>query len=372
MLAQTFPKHDETVSEVDPDQLPTDPTKWAYPHLHAWLTRVDRAVAPDPLWVLKARKCVLSHSELIWERIKGALGVPPELDVDIDIEVLEAGGYDSGSSVNTEDISDDEGRKARGHWDDWDAVMDSPVFERDPHLIGSPHGTGAFPQTQSGEQTVSPTPAGEGSPSGASHHPHHLEDENGQPLISIEPILTTAVVQTPLPIGEDGGLGDIAEGAEEEEDEANEGRSPDVKADEEDPHLVHPSKIQGLKITTPLLPAEDVVAAVNIGSPIATTAPGLPSYPGSATGHSRSPSVGSLGSLGSGFLKRSDSFGSVLSAAPSGVGLMGPAGGAYRSSIFASVIDDSPYDSVGDRSPGNPLFPSNFARLASGPTLVAK
>jgi hypothetical protein len=30
------------------------------------------------------------------------------------------------------------------------------------------------------------------------------------------------------------------------------------------------------------------------------------------------------------------------------------------------------YDPVGDRVPGNPLFPSNFARLAVGPTLKAK
>lgn len=30
------------------------------------------------------------------------------------------------------------------------------------------------------------------------------------------------------------------------------------------------------------------------------------------------------------------------------------------------------YDPVGDRAPGNPLFPSNFARLALGPTLRAK
>ena len=30
------------------------------------------------------------------------------------------------------------------------------------------------------------------------------------------------------------------------------------------------------------------------------------------------------------------------------------------------------YDPVGDRVPGNPLFPSNFAHLALGPTLHAK
>lgn len=33
-------------------------------------------------WVRKARACVLERSELIWERLKGALGVPPELNVE--------------------------------------------------------------------------------------------------------------------------------------------------------------------------------------------------------------------------------------------------------------------------------------------------
>ncbi|KAF8473620.1 hypothetical protein DFH94DRAFT_135852 [Russula ochroleuca] len=33
-------------------------------------------------WVGLIRRCVLYHSELIWERIKGALGAPPELDPD--------------------------------------------------------------------------------------------------------------------------------------------------------------------------------------------------------------------------------------------------------------------------------------------------
>lgn len=52
---------------------------------------------------------------------------------------------------------------------------------------------------------------------------------------------------------------------------------------------------------------------------------------------------------------------------------------AYRDfslSAASSEIGDNEseraYDPVGDRVPGNPLFPSNFARLALGPTLRAK
>ncbi|TFY74048.1 hypothetical protein EWM64_g9964, partial [Hericium alpestre] len=88
-LAQTFPISPPSNGSQDPDALYTlDPIQWDYSQLHQWLTTVDRDVAPDPIWVARARRCILSHSELIWERIKGALGVPPELDVDGDTEDL--------------------------------------------------------------------------------------------------------------------------------------------------------------------------------------------------------------------------------------------------------------------------------------------
>ncbi|KAL6307233.1 hypothetical protein BKA93DRAFT_837465 [Sparassis latifolia] len=77
LLAQTFPSMNEPTS-VYPD----DPKHWSYRDLERWLIIVDRDEASDAEWVAKARACVLSHSELIWERIKGALGVPPELDVE--------------------------------------------------------------------------------------------------------------------------------------------------------------------------------------------------------------------------------------------------------------------------------------------------
>lgn len=41
-------------------------------------------------------------------------------------------------------------------------------------------------------------------------------------------------------------------------------------------------------------------------------------------------------------------------------------------SDFGDNDSERLYDPVGDRGPGNPLFPSNFARLALGPTLSAK
>ncbi|KAJ7105132.1 hypothetical protein C8R43DRAFT_1046975 [Mycena crocata] len=55
---------------------------------------------------------------------------------------------------------------------------------------------------------------------------------------------------------------------------------------------------------------------------------------------------GSVGSM------RRGSFGSVRSVGSSG------------SEYMRNADTDAPYDPVADRAPGNPLFPSNFARLA--------
>lgn len=48
--------------------------------------------------------------------------------------------------------------------------------------------------------------------------------------------------------------------------------------------------------------------------------------------------------------------------------------GSQRGNGYAASTGsaDVPYDAVGERGPGNPLFPASFARLALGPTLSAK
>ena len=79
LLAQTFPA--QTHEEMQ-DPFTVDPFRWTFPTLRRWLTEVDRSSANDAVWVGQARKCVLAHSELIWERLKGALGVPPELELE--------------------------------------------------------------------------------------------------------------------------------------------------------------------------------------------------------------------------------------------------------------------------------------------------
>lgn len=78
LLQQSFPVS-RTVSSFNPSM-------WTFAQLENWMTTVGRdgeGSASDEVWVRKARSCVRARSELIWERLKGALGVPPELDEDV-------------------------------------------------------------------------------------------------------------------------------------------------------------------------------------------------------------------------------------------------------------------------------------------------
>lgn len=84
LLAQTFAP--DLRAPYDPEHPPTalnnNPTIWSYADLVHWLQTTKREDADDREWVARARTCVLSRSELIWSRLKAALGVPPELEDD--------------------------------------------------------------------------------------------------------------------------------------------------------------------------------------------------------------------------------------------------------------------------------------------------
>ncbi|KAL5536806.1 hypothetical protein ACEPAF_629 [Sanghuangporus sanghuang] len=62
---------------------------WTFEDFTTWLTQVSREEIEDEIWVRALRHFVLPKSEILWERLKGMLGVPPELDVDPDFEVEE-------------------------------------------------------------------------------------------------------------------------------------------------------------------------------------------------------------------------------------------------------------------------------------------
>ena len=82
------------------------------------------------LWIRKIRRCVMTHSELIWERIKGALGVPPELDVDFDaVEHHEAQtGPVTSESLDSNVFEPDSPVASVRTMSDNEEIMIEPVF----------------------------------------------------------------------------------------------------------------------------------------------------------------------------------------------------------------------------------------------------
>ncbi|KAG6856223.1 hypothetical protein H0H87_006374 [Tephrocybe sp. NHM501043] len=410
-----------------------DPSKWTYHQLLDHLTQVTRQQSSDFLWVLQARKCIISHSELIWERVKGALGVPPELDIDYDPnvpldELFDASSVHSASSIDTDELSDDHGRAARGHWEDWDAIMDSPVYDRRPYHPASP----VIPLslndpihlevkgTDSSEATISPTPHGLFSP--------EIGPVSPSSLLSIEPLLANTQTHTAsispssyssIPTGEISGLGldDIQEGAEEEEEPAtpSEGTTTEVEPshepsqegeEETDPSLIAPSQIQGLRISTTPITVSDLTSphpvaqthqlptspnvltgTLSISSSVSSLTGGaaykppspispLPPYnypAGTSVPRSRPtsgtfirPQIGGYGPGGApSVFRRSDSFGSI--------GSLRGIDHIHRDRERPEREEGDGYSSSasdGGHAPGSPLFPSNFARLNPEPTLV--
>ncbi|KAJ3828330.1 hypothetical protein F5880DRAFT_1530846 [Lentinula raphanica] len=540
LLKQTFPKNDSinsppptarlVIANPDPNskspppgspdtpsssvlsRLPdraVDPTAWTYDSLLAFMTTVSRDQEPDTLWVAKIRRCILSHSELIWERVKGALGVPPELDVDFDLDMeMNADVFESSESESesdkdaqtpgsmktpkTEDMEDG-GMKAKGYWDDWDAIMDSPDFDRGSaptsaflggrSRVTSPstelsnpmsvNAATAMMRTQSsgsGEMTESSTPVQRESRSPVTDvevpkivqqnpTPTTSLDDQGQlnkpmstkghtksssrssigslgsfspslsasipSLLSFTPATTgpnpeTGVVIEPLiispsqnPIGSPGlhppplslpallsdsnagsnnGLGDILEGAEEEEEDGEKQKETeeavgqhnsetgDNAVTKESPEtVIDPAQIHGLRISLPSSPS--------LSNSSATSSPVFSYRPLSQLSQYQSQNHGRTGSLSKTDLKRL-SWGSVGGEADltrsqsfgrSGLTRTGSSGSIASIGSHGYVVggassgydSEGGYDPVGDRAPGNPLFPSNFARLATGPTLVA-
>lgn len=346
LLAQTFPRtqgpenlHDSTFS--------ADPTKWSFGTLRLWLTIVDRQTASDALWVRNARRCILSHSELIWERLKGALGVPPELEVD--------GEYDTESVVAVDDYSP--------------RVSTSPISAMLD--VGSA-------AEDSGESNTHPTslPAGDvqltqhdSTPSSPREHPLSTATH-----LSIEPILATlasnASVSTPgsinppplsLPsnlsqstsLGQGDGLQDIGEEAEDEDGVETEAPENDTQPVEDS------SQIHGLRISTSPVPSSPAIVSYS-NSPVMNS--------NDSRRNSTELKWSSEFTLPlTRRISRTSSHGSVSSVGRPVLGHIYKSAG----SDFGDNDNERAYDHVGDRGPGHPLFPSNFARLALGPTLSA-
>lgn len=380
LLAQTFPNNK---SHIDPSiQLPSNPIQWSYSHLIHHLTHIDRDIVPDYIWAIAARKCIHAHSELIWERVKGALGIPPELDIDCDF-----------SQQHQPTLNPDEGL-VRGHWEDWDSAMDSPIersfeshladkdgHDAPEHDIHAQPTSGAASPTLDRRYPFSPPPT--------ITHQQATLDTVSPDYLSIEPLLAVPLSSASNSFNSlsnhhlPDGLGDIAEGAEEDETElvsniepaaAAPGSAPVPERGAQDSDLIPPSQIQGLKISTSPIPSFGTPPMMSPISPLPPYPPagmtvGPPPNPSgfsSSLPRSRGSSVSSIGPF-----QRSESTGSLAAlrnaAAAAGVNY-------YASSVFTGSEAgdtrerDSGYMSDGDRPPGQPLFPSNFARLAMGRT----
>ena len=108
LLSQTFAGSPATTpADGRPEDavFDLDPKRWSAPQLAYWLKKVDRDRAPDDIWVSRTRRCILEHSELIWQRIKGALGVPPELDYDVDEDEAASSRGETSDAVATPDTN---------------------------------------------------------------------------------------------------------------------------------------------------------------------------------------------------------------------------------------------------------------------------
>ncbi|KAF7969451.1 hypothetical protein HWV62_27289 [Athelia sp. TMB] len=334
--------------ELAATDLPDDPLAWAFPDLLAWLTQVPRAAAPDALWVAKARACILGRSELIWERVKGALGVPPELDTD--------GGDDEVFASSDEEDGGEEGDV----FAEWDSA---PALDARRGTFSSTHSNPHSHSSFSGEDTEhvsSPNDYDNGYGYGEESDPDvmslSIENIMSPPPGAAELAATTppASLRVPpaygprhSPLAGDG-LSGISEDGENEEEGDAEKEEEEEAAKEE-----LKGTIQGLKIST---------------SPLLSSGPSSPCvYPAQPT-HSPSHSLSNLPPLNS-----SSTWAHIpkLGLSRDALGGLSKSG---RSSSFGSVHSlgsASAYDPAAERGPGNPLFPSNFARLAVGPTLRA-
>lgn len=331
LLAQTLTSPSTASIPVLP--LPADSSTWTFAQLEQWLTRVDRDEADDRVWVRKARICVLAHSELIWERIKGALGVPPELDT---------------SEETAEEKLD---RMILG---DENAVESDPESEPSVFRLGEAHSPApAATATATASITVEDA--------GADVFEEDFDDLD---VVVIEPVVVPTSPPAAAPSHGDG-LGDIGE---EDEDEAEDGTgTPSQKAPKEE-------IVQGLSICTSPQPAGAVGLVRPAVSPFALAA--SPSQPFGLAGTSPSPSVLHLDPA-AGQLPGAPGVAGQSPGAPPSVSPLvqasAPRARSFSSSSWGSGRGQTGYyDVVGERGPGNPLFPSSFAQLALAPTLSAK
>lgn len=86
LLSRTFPPEPEEHGH----QLP--PESWTYTDVVEWLSQITRDDVNDAAWVATLRKAVIYRSEVLWERMKSMLGIPPGLAAILEAEPQTPGG----------------------------------------------------------------------------------------------------------------------------------------------------------------------------------------------------------------------------------------------------------------------------------------
>ncbi|KAI0251737.1 hypothetical protein BJV78DRAFT_1208378 [Lactifluus subvellereus] len=311
LLAQTFtPQPASSDSPVtDEAVFSTDPRQWSSTQLEYWVKQVDRDIASDEVWVGLIRRCVLYHSELIWERIKGALGAPPELEPD---------GFEEDPFT-----------------------LNNPLTFNDLNLGPSSDSVAQPAETRPPNPDTTPQPTPDNvSESNASAS---AGDDSVVSALSIEPLLM-ATAEHEHPPTRPGGqrMHDISEDVQGEssENEAEGGADPAEPASPPPREIIQGLRISTAPVTPGLFATESGHVPILRASSMSCVTQQQPTQ---VVDEHPSPSERrrSMGSLG------------------------------RRWSYAASSASSEVYDVVGERGPGNPLFPTNFAKLALGPTLTA-
>ena len=222
LLAQTFPT--QAPHEQIQDPFAVDPARWTFNTLRRWLTEIDRSDANDAVWVRQARKCVLAHSELIWERLKGALGVPPELELE-DLDTCHSTDPDTASALSV------------------------PKDEHSPDLADrSQQPLDSITSTSSLEQSLIIEPI---LATSSSLPPPSTSGLSNPPPSSLPAGLSQSASKGQV----DQVLQDIVEGEEEEEPGANTGDEDRIKSEGDSNAQIH-----GIRVCTSPVPSSSAVA----------------------------------------------------------------------------------------------------------------
>lgn len=401
--------------------LPPQPTQWTYAQLVTHLTQTTRAQLPDKEWVLFARACIRARSEALWERVKGSLGVPSDI-------------YEDDEQESEEEEDDDVRHVGISELSEMSPVIGFRNFGN--NAGSEPAGSDEEHEPEAWVEPVFPNNGGPGSARGSvTNSPTHYFAGGGgsHPLSQGTTGLGGGGSDAKSWAGSVSGRSDggrmelIGEEEEEEEDEDEKDKDSTSGAGHKTPEPDSP--MVGLRIlTAPMSPGYHPAQSQSIAAGSGGVSPGFHGGgSGAATpsGMATAIPVGTagIGGVGTGIPGNNSGTASPAPASPTpsihqflspplpaknpragawvsplsntistgGRGLSGMGGrsgwnssaGGRNSPISSGGGWNSPLSSGGgggrdawnpmtERGPGNPLFPSSFARLSLGPTLSAK